>query len=457
MDAWLGSAIGYIEMWLAFQMRLTDQPGCTIAIAKGREVVHEKSFGLADLTTGEELTPRHKFRVASHSKTFTATAILKLKEQGRLRLDDPVGHHVKGLHPGIAAVTLSQLLSHGGGLSRDCEEGGYFTNLRPFPSKTQLLAELEKAPVIEPGLRPKYSNLGFGLLGLVIENVTGESYDAWVTREVIAAAGLRDTTTELQAVDDTRLARGHTGRLPLPKRRIIPADNPTLALAPATGFVSTASDLARFYAQLSPDAQSSILSPESRREMVHPHRPDAEAPVPRAYGLGIFCANVGSWNNFGHLGRFQGSITRTAMVPVVDVTVVVLTNAIDGPASVWLDGIVHILRTFHDEGVPDAGAADWTGRWWNLWGPLDFVATGSHVRAFSPAAQPPFAGASHISLSGSDQGRITRAPAAERPGEAVVRARDQNGAVRAIRIGGQNYVTEAELTAAAAEFDFQEA
>jgi hypothetical protein len=88
---------------------------------------------------------------------------------------------------------------------------------------------------------------------------------------------------------------------------------------------------------------------------------------------------------------------------------------------------------------------------------MDVVATGSHVRAFSPAAQPPFAGASHISLSGRDQGRVTRAPAAERPGEAVVRVRDQHGMVTAMRIGGQNYVTEAELTAAVAAFDLQEA
>lgn len=450
MDSWLGSAIGYIDMWLAFQMRLTAQPGCTIAIAKGADVVHEKSFGVADLASAEELTPRHRFRVASHSKTFTAVAILKLKEQGRLSLDASVDSYVGGLHPEVAAVTLRQLLSHGGGLSRDCEEGGYFTNQRSFPSRPQLLAELGKAPAIEAGSRPKYSNLGYGLLGLVIESVTGASYDALMMREVIAPTGLRETTTDLQPEDVPRLARGHTGLLPFGNRRIIPGDNPTLAFAAVTGYVSTASDLARFYAQLSPNAGSSILSSESRRAMVHPHRPDPDASVPRAYGLGVFCGNVGPWTHFGHLGRFQGSITRTVVLPEVDVTVVVLTNAIDGPALAWLDGIVHILRTFHDEGAPGKDVADWTGRWWSLWGAMDFVATGSHIKAFSPAVQLPFAGASHISLAGRDQGRVTRAPAAERFGEAVARVRDQDGTVTAIRIGGQDYLTEAQLRAAVA-------
>ena len=143
------------------------------------------------------------------------------------------------------------------------------------------------------------------------------------------------------------------------------------------------------------------------------------------------------------------------MLPVADLTVVVLTNAIDGLAPVWLDGIVHILRTFHDEGAPDAGAADWTGRWWSLWGAMDFVATGSHIKAFSPAVQPPFAGANQISLAGRDHGLVTRAPAAERLGEAVARLRDQYGTVTAIRIGGRDYSTEAQVKTAVAWADAQ--
>src|SRR5271170_3535863 len=110
--AWLQPALDYIPRWLDYQMRATQQPGCAIAIACKGDVVLDAAFGQANLATGEALTPRHRFRVASHSKSFTATAILKLREQGRVKLDDTAGQYVTGLHPDIASATLTQLLSH---------------------------------------------------------------------------------------------------------------------------------------------------------------------------------------------------------------------------------------------------------------------------------------------------------------------------------------------------------
>ena len=73
------------------QMRASQQPGCMIAITHRSKVVFEHAFGSANLDTGERLTPRHRFRIASHSKSFTAAGIMKLRERRRLRLDDPIG------------------------------------------------------------------------------------------------------------------------------------------------------------------------------------------------------------------------------------------------------------------------------------------------------------------------------------------------------------------------------
>ena len=98
MEAWQQAAIGYIRSWIEFQVRASQQPGCIIAIAHRGKVVAEHAFGHANLATGEKLTPRHRFRIASHSKSFTAAGIMKLREQRKLRLDDPVGQYVKGLH-----------------------------------------------------------------------------------------------------------------------------------------------------------------------------------------------------------------------------------------------------------------------------------------------------------------------------------------------------------------------
>src|SRR6185437_3707819 len=101
MDAWLRSAVGYIADWLELQLTGSQQPGVIIAITQRVDVVAEHAFGVADLDTGEKLTPRHRFRIASHSKAFTAAGIRKLRERRELRLDDPVGQDVRDLHPDI--------------------------------------------------------------------------------------------------------------------------------------------------------------------------------------------------------------------------------------------------------------------------------------------------------------------------------------------------------------------
>src|ERR1700733_5403145 len=178
MEAWQQPAIDYIRSWLEFQMRASQQPGCIIAIAHRGKVVAEHALGHANLETGEKLTPRHRFRIASHSKSFTAAGIMKLREQRKLRLDEPVGKHVKGLHRQVAETTIAQVLSHSAGLVRDGTAAGQFSDSRPFLSVEELIADLKAPPVIESNSRFKYSNHGYGLIGLVIEAVTKEPYRA---------------------------------------------------------------------------------------------------------------------------------------------------------------------------------------------------------------------------------------------------------------------------------------
>ena len=294
----------------------------------------EQAFGHADAVAGVALTPRHRFRVASHSKSFTAAGIMKLREQGKLQLDDPVGRHVKRLHPAVAQATIAQLLSHSAGLIRDGTDAGQWQDRRPFLNARELRAALRAARRCSmPIRRFKYSNHGYGLAGLVIEAVTGEPYADWIKRAIVAPAGLRETEPDVPLGPRVPMARGHSAKLPLGRRVIIPGLNPTRALAPATGFVSTARDLARFFAQLDPAAKRSVLSAASRREMIRRHWRDPHATLEGYYGLGIISGKTGDWECFGHSGGFQGFITRTAVLPERDLTVSVLTNAVDGLAA----------------------------------------------------------------------------------------------------------------------------
>ena len=447
MEKWLRAALDYAPRWIEFQMRLTEQPGCAIAIARRGTVVLEHAFGHADLPGRVALTPAHRFRVASHSKTFTAAGILKLREKGRLRLDDPIGAYVSGLHPKVAEATLAQLLSHSAGLVRDGTDAGQWADRRAFLDEAALRADLADGPTIEANTRFKYSNHGFGLLGLAIEAVTGERYADWVAREIVAASGLAQTQPDAPPARGTRFARGHLARLPLGNRLAIHGENPTHVLAAATGFISTAADLARFFGSLSPSAKRSVLSAASRREMTRRQWRDTHASVERWYGLGTLSGRLGDWDWFGHSGGFQGTLTRTVCIPEQDLAVSVLTNAADGPSQVWLDGILHILQAHLRHGAPSRRARAWHGRWWSLWGAFDLLPMNGKVLVANPSLQNPLLDASEIEplgrgRHGTERGRIKLATGLGNHGEPVRIEHDDHGRPSEFWMAGMKLLPE---------------
>jgi CubicO group peptidase (beta-lactamase class C family) len=445
MEKWLEAALDYVPRWLEFQLRLSRQPGCAIAVVHKGTLVLERAFGQADLARGAPLTPRHRFRVASHSKSFTAAGILKLREQGRLRLDDRAGQYVEGLHPEVARVTIAQLLSHSAGLVRDGADSAWWLERAPFADPARIRAELAAPPAIAPNTRFKYSNHGFALAGLVIEAVTGESYAAWIAREIVGPAGLAETRPDMPLPRGTPIARGHSGELPLGRRATLPGTARTNALAPATGFVSTAGDLARFFALLSPAAPRSILSRESRREMVRPQWRDPYSSLERSYGLGIISGRIGDWEWFGHAGAFPGYITRTNVMPAQDLAVSLLTNAIDGWAHPWLDGVTHILRGFARGGAPSRRTRDWSGRWWTLWNAVDLLPMREKVTVAAPALLNPLLDAAELAVTGRGRGRIALAGGFASHGEPARLERTAGGRATALWLGGTKLVREAQL------------
>lgn len=436
MEKWLKPALDYIPHWIEFQMQASQQPGCIIAIAYRDRIVLERAFGHANLSTGEELTPRHRFRIASHSKSFTAAGIMKLREQGKLKLDDAAGQFVDGLHPAVALTTIAQLLSHTAGLIRDGDDAGQFLDRRPYYNASELRADLKKPPVIEPNSRFKYSNHGYGLVGVIIEAVTGEPYAKWIKREIVDAAGLSETTPDMPLPRGTPFARGHSGRITLGRRVVIPGDNPTNALAAAAGFVSTASDVARYFAQLAPNAKTSVLSKASRREMTRRQWRNPNTGLELYYGLGTISGATGSWDWFGHSGGFQGYLSRTCTYPQQEITVSVLTNAIDGWAALWGDGAVHIMRAFAQNGAPSRKTKDWSGRFWSLWGAIDLLPMNSKVLAIGPGFINPFPEASELEVNGRSTGRIASASGFSSHGEPIRCTRAKSGKITELWLAG---------------------
>ncbi len=190
-------AAGYSDTWVELRARTQRVPGVQVAVAVSGQIVLSSAHGFARLPKtngkddpGEPLTTAHLFRIASHSKTFTATAVMQLVEAGKLRLDDTVEEHVAALAGSpIGDRTVAELLAHGGGVVRDSHEADFWQLQREFPDSDALVAAcLDAADVLEPNERFKYSNIGYGVVGLVIEAVSGQSYSDYVLEHVVRPA-----------------------------------------------------------------------------------------------------------------------------------------------------------------------------------------------------------------------------------------------------------------------------
>jgi len=321
------------------------------------------------------------------------------------------------------------LLSHTGGVLRDGTDAGQWSDRRKFRNERELRADLAAAPPLPANTRMKYSNHGFGLLGLVIAAVTGEPYTTWIAREVVAAAGLRNTFPDGPVPARVPFSRGHSGRVLLGERVVIPGDNRTYALASATGFVSTAGDLVSFFGQLDPAARRSLLSVTTRRELTRRQWRVPDVSIEQHYGLGLTHGNIGDWAWFGHGGAFQGFTTYTGVIPAQRLTISVLTNAVDGAPAVFFDGCVRILQAFAKHGPPQKRLKDWRGRWWSVWGASDLVPMGSTVFVGTPALPNPLADATELTVGRNDTAVISKAGGFASFGEPARLIRNRSGKV----------------------------
>jgi CubicO group peptidase (beta-lactamase class C family) len=443
------AAARYADTWVALRRRTERIPGVQLAVAAAGDVLISSAHGFARLPqkddageAGEPMTTRHLFRIASHSKTFTATAVMQLVEAGKVRLDDTVGEHVAALADSpIADRTLAELLAHGGGVVRDSHDAGFWQLEREFPDVDALIAACSDEPdVLAPNERFKYSNIGYGALGLVIETASGMPYAAYVAEHILDRLGLRDTGPELDPTKTREYAIGYSG-LAVTERRLPIDAVDTRALASATGFWSTAEDLCR-YAAAHVLGDERLLSDASKRRMQRGEW-DVEG-VEQRYGLGFGIQTIGERRMIGHGGGFPGYITRTLVDPVDGLTVVVLTNAIDGPALALAQGVVKLLdaalamNTGASTASPSPDAEDapslssYTGRFAALWGVADIVDLGGQLRLLQPNQPDPLVMMGELEVVDADTLRIAEAPGFASPGELVRYTRSDGGVTKVV-------------------------
>ncbi|NJL72710.1 MAG: beta-lactamase family protein [Candidatus Competibacteraceae bacterium] len=205
----------YLSDWLSLRHDQCDIPGFSVAVSIDGRLILNQAFGFADLEKKEVLTPEHLFRIASHSKTFAGTACMQLQEQGKLNIEAPVVQYLPWLKEHkdkrFQEITSRQLLSHSAGVIRDGLDADFWQFNRPFPDSLELQGQLLEAGLIfDSNTRMKYSNHGYGLLGLVIEAAAGQSFRSYVTENIMAPLALENTGADYCSSIERRLTRGYT-------------------------------------------------------------------------------------------------------------------------------------------------------------------------------------------------------------------------------------------------------
>ena len=329
-DADVQGAVRLFTAWLEGQLLYRHLPGVAVGVVADQQLVWSKGFGVADVAQKTPMTPQTKFRMASHSKLFTATAVMQLREQGKLRLDDPVAKYLPWFRVKHAAdedpeITIEELLTHTSGLPR--EAGSHWTTF-DFPTTEELRALMaERQAPFSPEVRWKYSNLAYSVAGLVVEAVSGQRWADYVQQHIYQPLGMTSSSVDTNVAG---LATGYNRLLPDNTR----ATNPFIdakGMAAATGITSTVDDMARFAsAQFRTGRRggANILSTGSLREM---HRIRVlESNWTQGNAIGFAVRRERDKVYVSHGGSYPGYQTQTMLYPEGKVAVIVLTNADDG-------------------------------------------------------------------------------------------------------------------------------
>lgn len=293
---------------------LLDQSfnGVTL-VASGDQIILLKAYGLAQVNEQEEMTVDHQFQIASVSKSFVAVSILQLVEAGKLTLDQTIDKYFPDM-PNAELITIHQLLTHTSGLY----SGDDLTNYSQVTTVDEIIAPAFKSSNLyyeEPGTYSIYSNLGYDVLGAIIEQVSGQTYADYIEEHVLIPAGMTQSGLNMEGLVLENMATAYNGN--------ISEGDEAKVLHPSFGYSSgglhsTAMDLYKYDGALHSNL---LISQESYDLMTQ----ESSKVGTKSYGYGWY-VNTGVEDTVSHPGNLIGWHSMLLRHQEDKVTVILLTN-----------------------------------------------------------------------------------------------------------------------------------
>jgi CubicO group peptidase (beta-lactamase class C family) len=441
-----------IETWIESQIEYNNLPGLSVGIVYDQDLIWQKGFSYANVEKKIPMTPQTIFRIASVTKLFTCTAIMQLRDQAKLQLDDPVVKYlpwfkIKNRFPDAPTITIRHLMTHTSGLPREAAFP-YWTDHK-FPTLKQIMETLPDQETTYPSeTKLKYSNLGIALLGQVVVAASGENYETYIQNHILKPLAMNNTSVYLTDEQKKQTATGYGRRLPDGTRKIMEISD-YKGISPAASISSNVEDLANFASLQFRDGEpggKQILKGSTLREMqrVHWLQPDWTS----GRGLGFSLWHRDEKTFVGHSGWVAGYRTQLLLCPEYKIGVIVMSNAEDGSPGFFANKIFDVVVPAIKKAIePPAKVAQLNPGWKKYVGkysdPFDWeyevmiLNNELVLYGFSyPPDENPKAGIIELTPEGEHKFRMT---GDNGNGELLVFEMDSDGRVKRVRIG-ENFI-----------------
>ena len=311
-----------------------DVPGGVALVSAGGEILYRKAFGMANLELGVKMDPDHVFRIGSNTKQFTAIAILKLYEEGKLNLQDEITKYIPDYPTRGRKITIEHLLTHTSGIKSYTGMKDWTPELRKIHHTPEQIIDFFKYERFDfkPGVKFKYNNSGYILLGYIIEIVSGKTYEQYITENIFKPLGMGSSHYDSDSMNIMNKATGYRKE----GEEYKPADYVDMSNPYAAGaLVSNVDDIFKWYRAL---MQYQVVS-EPVLNLAHkPYK--LRNGESTSYGYGWFVSKCDGAAAIEHSGGINGFLSYVIYLPDEEILVVMLSNC----TSSTHQGIAGIAR-----------------------------------------------------------------------------------------------------------------